>query len=267
MSQTQTDVLRVDARAAAKSRAARRAPPGRKHNIDVVAPVLSAALLARIQQLNLDYLQLLVAEHAGSACAAQLQHLAPAQRSAIAALSASALSAMAETPYTLYSLGVEDENFWSAICAAALEGIPSTVEHRYAPTSDTTAQFEFCKLALLHAWHVAATNPMAARVLYAMPFTIAERLAATPLWQITCIASRHAALLMPRWPTNPAFWPDLIRFAAFKDMRRLTTARLLGVQLVAAELEVACALSRPRTPIVSSPRLRARKLQMEPRRR
>jgi hypothetical protein len=261
MSQTQTDVPR----GAAKSKVARRSPKVRKHNVQTAAPVLDAALLGRIQQLNLDYLELLVAEHASGEHAAQMQHLPPTQRAALAALSTSALSAMAATPYTLYSLGVEDENFWSSICADSIEGIPSTVVHRYAPTSDTTAQYAFCKLALFHAWHVAATNPMAARVLYAMPYTTAERLAATPLWQITCIASSHAALLMPRWPTNPAFWPDLIRFAAAKDVRRLTTARLLGVQLVAAELEVACALSRPRTPIIPSPRLRARKLQLAPR--
>jgi len=265
MSQTQTEVPKVESRGAAKSRAARRAPNSRKHNIHTAAPVLDDALLGRIQQLNLDYLQLLVAERASSECAAQLQHLPPTQRAALAALPTSALSAMAETPYTLYSLGVEDENFWASICADSIEGIPSSVVQRYAPRSDTTAQFAFCNLAIIHAWHVAAMNPMAARVLYAMPYTTAQRLAATPLWQITCIASRHAALLMPRWPTNPAFWPDLIRFAAAKDARRLTTARLLGVQLIAAELEVACALSRPRTPIVPSPRLRARKLQLEPR--
>lgn len=267
MSQTQTDVLRIESRAAAKPRAARRSPKVRKHNVHAAAPVLDAALLGRIQQLNVDYLELLIAEHTRDECAGQLHHLPPTQRAALARLSTSALSAMAATPYTLYSLGVEDENFWASICADSIQGMPPTVEHRYAPTPDTTPQYAFCKLALLHAWHVAATNPMAARVLYAMPYTTAEKLATTPLWQITCIASRHSSLLMPRWPTNPAFWPDLIRFAAAKDLRRLITARLLGVQLVAAELEVACALSRPRTPIIPSPRLRARKLQLDPRRR
>jgi hypothetical protein len=227
--------------------------------------VLDAALLARIQQLNLDYLELLVAEHARGECAAQLQHLPPAQRASLAALPASALRLMSATPYTLYSLGVEDESFWAATCEDAIRAMPATVVHRYAPASDTSAQYAFCNLALLHAWHVAATNPMAARVLYAMPYTTAQRLAATPLWQIKCIASSHVALLMPRWPTNPAFWPDLIRLAAANDLRRFSTARLLGVQLIAAELEVACALSRPRAPFVASPRLRARKLQLEPR--
>jgi hypothetical protein len=122
----------------------------------------------------------------------------------------------------------------------------------------------------MHAWHVATTNPLAARVVYAMPHATAQRLAAAELWQIRCIATSHATLLMPRWPTNPAFWPDLIRFAAANDTRRLLTAQLLGSQLIAAELELACAMSRrdPRiSPSIASPRLRARKLQLDPRSR
>ena len=265
MSQTQMEVPEVESRGAAKRKVAGRTRRIRKHNVQSAAPVLDAALLARIQQLNVDYLELLIAERTNAECAAQLQHLPPVQRAALAALPSGALPALAATPYTLYSLGVEDENFWASISANSVGAMPPAVVDRYASTSDTTAQYAFCKLALFHAWHVAATNPMAARVLYAMPYTTAQRLAATPLWQIKCIASSHAALLMPRWPTNPAFWPDLIRFAAAKDVRRLTTARLLGIQLIAAELEVACALSRPRSPVIASPRLRARKLQLAPR--
>lgn len=267
MSQTKMEVPQVEPRNAAKRRAAMTVRKARKQKFLAAPPVLEPALLTRIEQLNLDYLELLVAEHAAAECADQLQHLPPTQRAAIAALPASALHALAATPYTLYSLGVEDENFWASICANATETVPASVVHRYARTTETSTQYGFCKLALLHAWHVAATNPLAARVVYAMPHATAQRLAATPLWQVRRIASSHAALLMPRWPTNPAFWPDLIRFAAANDQRRLSTAKLLGLQLIAAELEVACPLSRrdPRSPAIASPRLRARKLQMAPR--
>jgi hypothetical protein len=225
-------------------------------------------MLARIHELNLDYLELLVAERAAAGCATQLQHLPPRQCSELAALSGRALRVLATTPYTLYSLGFEDEGFWKSICASTTVSMPSSVVHRYARTDDASAQYVFCKVALLHAWHVATTSPLAARVIYAMPHVTAERLAAAPLWQIRCIASSHAALLMPRWPTNPAFWPDLIRFAGANDARRLPTAQLLGSQLIASELELACAMSRrdPRiSPSIASPRLRARKLQLDPR--
>ena len=267
MSQTQTELPRVESRNAAKRRTTMSGRRARKQRFLAAPPVLEPALLARIQQLNLDYLELLVAEHALPECAAQLQHLPPKQRTALAALAPSALHSLAATPYTLYSLGVEDENFWASICASATESMPSSVVHRYARTTETSAQYGFCKLALLHAWHVAATNPLAARVVYAMPHATAQRLATTPLWQVRLIALSHATLLMPRWPTNPAFWPDLTRLAAANDQRRLSTAKLLGLQLIAAELEVACPLSRrdPRSPSIASPRLRARKLQLAPR--
>jgi hypothetical protein len=232
-------------------------------NTDAWAPVLEPALLARIQQLNRDYLELLVAEKDSLQPGAQLQHLPPRQRTALRALSTSALSALAATPYTLYSLGFEDESFWESVCASTTASVPETVTQRYAHTGDASAHYIFCKLALLHAWHVAATNTMAARVVFAMPLVTARRLADMPLWQVRCIAASYEVLMLPRWPTNPAFWPDLIRFAAMNDVWRLQTTRLLGLQLIAAELEVACAMSHRDPRIVPSPRLRARKLQME----
>lgn len=229
------------------------------------APVLESALLARIHQLNLDYLELLIAECDTPQVAAQSLYLPQRQRTALAALSLRALRALASMPYTLYSLGFEDENFWGAVCTNATGGIPAPVLNRYAGVGDASAQYAFCKVALIHAWHVAATNMMAARVVYAMPHGVAKQVMNMPLWQLRYVAASYRVLMTPRWPTNPAFWPDLIRFAGIKDMRRLRTTCLLGTQLIAAELEASCVLSRrdPRNaPAVASPRLRARKLQM-----
>jgi hypothetical protein len=243
-----------------------RATPDR--DAEVCAPVLNPTLLARIRQLNLDYLELLVTERDSTNGSTQLQHLPPRHRGALGALSPRALRALAAMPYSLYSLGFEDENFWNAVCESATSSASALAVQRYARVGDASAQCSFCELALLHAWHVAAKNTMAARMLYAMPYATARRLVNTPLWQIRCIAGSYAELMMPRWPTNPAFWPDLIRFAAANDTRRLHTTRLLGTQLIAAELEVSCEISRqcPRiAPALASPRLRARKLQLAPR--
>lgn len=234
-------------------------------DIPACTPVLDLPLLDRIYQLNLDYLELLVSEGTATAGATQLQHLQPRHRVALCALPKQALQAVAKVPYTLYSLGFEEEGFWEAVCAAATAANPTCVTQRYSPGEDTSAQCAFCEVALLYAWHVVTTNRMAARVTHAMPRRTATRLTNTPLWEIKRIAASHETLMMPRWPTNPAFWPDLIRFAGSNDTHRMTTTRLLGTQLIAAELEVACPLSRrePRSgPYVPSPRLRARKLQM-----
>jgi hypothetical protein len=225
------------------------------------APVLSAALLARVHELNLDYVELLISEHASPACAAQLQHLPPRLAPTIASLVSGSRRALAAAPFTLYSLGFEDERFWRTACAMQAQALGQ----RYSSASGASLQGPFCELALLHAWHVATSSPLAARMVYAMPEATAYRLAATPLWQVRRIATDHPDLLAPRWPTNPAFWPDLVHFAAAGDVHRLRTAQLLGHQLIAAELECAAARGgdgkRATAPLLRSPRLRVRRLR------
>lgn len=220
-------------------------------------PVLTQELLARIRELNLDYLELMLAEQATADEGGQLQHLPARVREALAMLPPSARSALAAMPYTLYSLGFEDDTFWRFACDPAALLAPMSVRERYAPARAAALHSSFCELALLYAWHVATSHRLASRVIYAMPEGTARRLAAVPLSLLKRIAVNHPGLLMPRWPTNPGFWPDLVRFAASNDESRLATAKLLGNQLIAAELELASGVAGA----IRSPRLRARKLQ------
>jgi hypothetical protein len=223
------------------------------------APVLSAPLLARVHELNLDYVDLLAAQSASPA-ADQIRHLPEKLWSALATLPRTARALLARSPFTLYSLGFEDETFWASACAATT----TPIAQRYARSEADALESSFRELALLNAWHVASSNRLAARVLLAMADATAQRFSSTPLWRIKRIACEHPALLMPRWPTNPCFWPDLLSFAAVNDTRRLATVQLLGSQLIAAELE--CATSSAAGAdgrAARSPRLRAHKLRFE----
>jgi hypothetical protein len=226
-----------------------------------IAPVLSATMLAHIQQLNLDYLDLLAGERTAEG-PLQLQQLPSRLDQAIAALSVNGRRLLAALPYTLYSLGFEDTAFWRGACNTARmpsDNLP--VAQRY-PAGTMCLQRAFCEVALLHAWHVAVSNRLAARVIYAMPDSVLAGVIATPLWRLRCIAVEHPTLLSPRWPTNPGFWPDLVRFASIGDTRRLATVKLLGSQLIAAELDLAAGRSRHAP---ASPRLRARRLELRAR--
>lgn len=201
------------------------------HNMDVVpgnrAPILGPALLMRTRELNLDYVRLLLAERIRSA-----ESLNDKILDGLSQLSASAQGALAACSYTLFSLGFDDVRFWSAALAA---GGDDPVE-RYADDSVPSMQGAFCEVALFFAWHTSQANPLAARVLFAMPAAVEEQLAVAPPWQLRRIALDYPGLLAPRWPHNPAFWPDLVRFAASADPR-LLTAQLLGHQLIASELD------------------------------
>jgi hypothetical protein len=197
-------------------------------------PVLTDALLRRIHELNRDYLQVLRSERGDSGCAAQLQHFPSKCVESIAQADDGALTRIARVPYTLYSLGFEDLKFWQAACDAN-GGLSS----RYCATSAAWMQGPFYEVALLFAWHIACSSRLAARVLLAMPDALVELFAQTPLSQVRRIAIDYPGLLMPRWPTNAGFWPDLVRFAQENDRGRFNNVRLLGTQLIAAQLQAA----------------------------
>jgi hypothetical protein len=210
--------------------------PGRR------SPVLHATLLARTHELNRDYVELLLAEP-GSPRLLDTAHALPQKVcDALACVAPAWRAQIAACPFALYSLRFDDQQFWNAAlddfgAELPFGHVPESLERRYGAGSAKPLSSTFCELALFFAWHTAMTNPVAARVLFAMPDLLAERLPRVPLWQMRRIALDYPGLLVPRWPNNPGFWPDLVTFAAACDTHRLETARLLGSQLIAAELE------------------------------
>src|SRR5512138_1568787 len=97
------------------------------------APVLSAAVLARIHELNLDYIELLAAEHnTRTTSDGQLQHLPCKLHAMIGALAPPARVALAAMPYTLYSLGFENEKLWRSLAEPAVLMTTLSMSERYA---------------------------------------------------------------------------------------------------------------------------------------
>ena len=197
-------------------------------------PVLTDAILHRIHDLNLDYLRLLSREQADSSCSTQLPHFPPKSLELLTRCDETALQKIARVPYTLYSLGFEDLKFWQAAC-----DVRDELSSRYCVNSSVWVQGPFFEVALLLAWHIANSSRLAARVLLAMPDALIELFAKTPLSQVRRIAIDYPGLLMPRWPTNPGFWPELMRLATQNDRIRLNNVKLLGTQLIAAQLQAA----------------------------
>lgn len=197
------------------------------------APVLEPGLIARLQALNRDYLELIAAKYNAGGQPTHALPLPIRIAESIARLDAKQRHALACTAYSLYSLGFDNVTFWRTVSASGSD-LPAPA--RYGAEIDG-ARDVFCEIALFAAWHSAVANPVAARVLYGMSDVVLESLCATPLWLVKRIAADHPRLLAPRWPLNRRFWPDLVRFAAQGDARRLATAQLLGNQLLAVELE------------------------------
>jgi hypothetical protein len=212
------------------------------YDMDVVpgarAPVLADALLARIHELNRDYVELILAERTLPAPGLASDTLPTKVMDALAALDERSRALIAKCPYALFTFGFDDDRFWmSALNEAEAAAREETVEARYGALSGAPMQAAFTEVAMFLAWHTAHAHRIAARVLFGMREEIASKLTRIPLWQLRRIAVDYPGLLTPRWPGNPAFWPDLIRFAAAGNSKKLETTQLLGNQLTAAELD------------------------------
>jgi hypothetical protein len=195
---------------------------------------ISAVLLARLRELNGDYLEFL--SDAQTAEAFGGCELPTGILRALAALSPDARRVFAASPFALFSLRFSDAEFWSR----AIQNItrePAIARYGCMATPDRP-RCAFVAVALTFAWHVVQSDRMAARLLFGIPDAVGRILAHASLSRLGQLAG-EPGLIAPRWSNNPRFWPDILKFAAVKDWSRLVNACALGRQLTAAEFESA----------------------------
>lgn len=223
-------------------------------------PVLTSSLLTMVYELNQDFVELLLAERAGQdhgpdPCQSRFppaETLPADVLQALEQLTPASRRAVSDSPFALYALRFDDATFWSSVLShsrsqlsaprlsgmqlagTGAAGLPVT--KKYCSPAGVSMRSTFCLVALFFVWHVLTSSRIAPRLLFALPDPLAEQLRRAPLWQLEQVALGYPGIVTPRWPRNPAFWPDLARFAAAGDNLRLRTTRLLGNQLIAAEL-------------------------------
>ena len=130
------------------------------------APVLAAHLLGRLASLNLDYLELLCTETARPASGG-MPYLPERVLASLRKADRASRRLLASAAFSLYSLGFEDQQFWRSALRTDRSVDSQAIDARYGVVSAAVVQSSFCEIALLHAWHVAVTQPFAARVLKA----------------------------------------------------------------------------------------------------
>jgi hypothetical protein len=194
------------------------------------APILPPAAVGVLAGLNRDYLDLLITgrpdgvEPLETHVMQELRQAGPAS-----------LDSMAACSYALFAL---DPPFPLKALDSGVPHVNDPVTERYgAGPRAGGAWTAFATTALFFAWHLSRNSPLSARVMLGFPVVAAEAMAALEPWQLRHLADQQPAPLRPRWSTNPCFWPDLIRSAAGQDALQLDLARLLGLQLLAADLQ------------------------------
>lgn len=186
-------------------------------------------MLAQIHGMNRLFLDL--SSHGGGAGRPLMP---PPLAAALERLPEPALDQLAHCAFALFDLQFANGRLWQhLLLTTATAQLPAvTAEATPAPPELD----RFLEAALGYAWHVCQGRESAARQLFGMTRLTFEVLRKTSFCALMRASDRARSLLGVRWPDNPCFWPDLLRLAAFGDLRGLVPARLVGVQLMARDL-------------------------------
>jgi len=92
------------------------------------------------------------------------------------------------------------------------------------------------RLVLTYAWHLARSEPAAARLFLGMSAQCMELVAARTLRQIVQLAEAERGLLKPRWADRVPVWRDLLSAAKGGEPAALERLRMRGLQLLAADV-------------------------------
>jgi hypothetical protein len=190
---------------------------------------LPSGAMAELVRLNRDYLDLLLASPGGDSAL-----LAPAVLDGLRQASPMTLDAMSACSYSLFVIEARQV---AAVDSPVGNCVHDPISKRYgAGALEGGAWPSFTMAGLSFAWQLCHQSPMSARLMLGFPEAAAAALAAVDLWKLRSVAACQVLPLPPRWSGNPCFWPDLLRSALALDPLRLDLAKLLGVQLLAADL-------------------------------
>ena len=138
----------------------------------------------------------------------------------------------ANCPYLLLDAGFADPPRWRVSPPGQ---VGDSAQLAYAAFFTAPTAGEVARLVFTYAWHLARSEPAAARLLLGMPAASAALISAYTLRQIQLLAERHPDWLRPRWPARVEVWRDLLLAAASGEGPALERARLRGLTLLAAE--------------------------------
>ena len=188
-------------------------------------PNFASELLVTLHDLNHRFLDL-VASRGGDWCRAGRLRLPGEASGRVASLTEAQRAAAARCPYSLFDLRFRDDGHWGA--RLAMTGGP----WRIADQLEEDAA-GFARLALVYAWHVAATNRLEARLLLGMTENTAAAFRNLTLNRLLALAASESVNLTARWSESSIYWCSLVGAASSSDGDRLRRIQLFGLQLAA----------------------------------
>ncbi len=147
-------------------------------------------------------------------------------------LDAKSLRCAAASAVLLVDAQFADARFWSEAIVGAVNDRPPFTPAAFFTVDGTVAVM---RLVLTHAWHLARSEPAAARLLLGLSAANLAVIGGCTLSRLTQLAETRTQWLRPRWESRPRVWCNLLRTAGAGDSRAVERLRVRCVQLLAAD--------------------------------
>lgn len=142
------------------------------------------------------------------------------------------LQRAAATSVLLVDAGFADPGLWSA---AVVGAVNDCVNIDRPPFFTVDGSVALMKLVMTHTWHLARSQPTAARLLLGLSGANLALIGGCTLRRLTLLAETRSHWLRPRWENRPGIWRDLLRMAGNGESGTLERMRVRSLQLLAAD--------------------------------
>jgi hypothetical protein len=192
---------------------------------------LGAATLESVVEVNEHALALLRAQ---CRVTAALPSLLRDVGSLVLNLDAKSLRCAAASAVLLVDAQFADARLWPEAIVGAINDRPPLTPEAFFTVDGTVAVM---RLVMTHAWHLARSEPAAARLLLGMSAANLAVIGGCSLSRLTHLAENRTQWLRPRWESRPGVWCSLLRTAGTGDSRAMERLRVRGLQLLAADAQ------------------------------
>ncbi len=190
---------------------------------------LDKATLESVVEVNEQVLALLRAQcRAGAVTTGLLEEVRPL----LLDLDARSLHRAAAGTVLLVDAGLADARLWSDAIVGAVNDRPRLTVLPFFTVDGAVAVM---RLVMTQAWHLARSEPAAARLLLGMSVANLGVIGGCTLSRLMRLAETRSEWLRPRWENRPKVWFDLLRAAGEGESGALERMRVRGLQLLAAE--------------------------------
>lgn len=192
-------------------------------------PWLGAATLESVLEVNEQALWLLRAQcQAGGGPPPLIQEV----KDLLLNLDAQSMRRAAASAVLLVDAGFADAGLWSCAIVGAVNDRPQIETGPFFTVDGSVA---LMRLVMTQAWHLARSQPAAARLLLGVSAANLGVIGGCTLSRLMRLAETRSHWLRPRWENRTGIWCDLLRMAGHAERGTLERLRARGLQLLAAD--------------------------------